>query len=65
MIGAGVAQSVSRLAMGWTTEESELESRDGQECSLPHIFQAGSGVHSPSDPKGTGGSFPGVKSPGE
>jgi hypothetical protein len=31
--GAGIAQSVLRLATGWTTEVSEFESRWGQEFS--------------------------------
>jgi hypothetical protein len=48
--------------MGWTTEGwSEFEYRYGQEFVLLYVFQIGSGVHSASNPKGTGGSFPGGK----
>jgi hypothetical protein len=46
--------------MGWTTEESEFESRWGQEFSLLQIFQTGSEVHRTTCPMGT----PGVKRPG-
>jgi hypothetical protein len=42
---------------GWTTEESEFESRLGQKCSLLKIVQT-------SYPMGTGGSFPGGKAAG-
>jgi hypothetical protein len=45
MNGAGIAQSVQGLAMSWTTEGSEFESRWGQEFSLLHVVQTGSGVH--------------------
>jgi hypothetical protein len=50
--------------MGWTTEGSEFESRWGQEFSLLHVVQTGSGAHPASYPMGTGGSFPGVKRQG-
>jgi hypothetical protein len=40
-------------------EGSEFESQQGQEFSLPHIVQTGSGVH-PTYPMGTVG-LPGVK----
>jgi hypothetical protein len=53
----------SRLATGWTTEGPEFESRKGQEFSVLHIVQTGSGVH-PTYPMGTGGSFPGGKAAG-
>jgi hypothetical protein len=33
------------MAIGWTTEGLEFESRWGQECSLLHVVPAGSGVH--------------------
>jgi hypothetical protein len=59
--GAGIAQSVWRLATGWTTEESQFESRYGQECSLLHAVQTGSGVHPTSFPMGTGVFSPGGK----
>jgi hypothetical protein len=50
--------------MGWTTERSEFESRWGQEFSLLHVVQTGSGVHQTSYPMGAGGSFPGGKAAG-
>jgi hypothetical protein len=43
------------------TEGSEFESRYGQECSLLHVSQTGSGTHPASYQMGTGGSFPGGK----
>jgi hypothetical protein len=51
--------------MGWTIEESEFKSMKGQEFSLLHIVQTGSGVHLTSYPMGTGGEAlsPGVKRP--
>jgi hypothetical protein len=49
---AGIA-----MATGWTTEGCEFESWEGQEFSLLHVAQTGSGVHSVSYPMGTGGSF--------
>jgi hypothetical protein len=36
---------VQQLAMDWTTEWSEFESREDQEFSLLHVVQTGSGVH--------------------
>jgi hypothetical protein len=44
--------------MGWKTGVSEFKSRQCQEFSLLHVVQTGSGVHSPSYPITTGGSFP-------
>jgi hypothetical protein len=41
--GAGIAQSVERLATRWTTEESEFESRYGREISSSDVVQMGSG----------------------
>jgi hypothetical protein len=32
-------------ATGWTTEGSEFEAQQGQELSLLHFDQTGSGVH--------------------
>jgi hypothetical protein len=61
---ARMAQSVWRLAMGWMTKGSELESWWGQEFSLLHVIQTGSGAHSASYPMGTRGTFPRVKQPG-
>jgi hypothetical protein len=53
-----------RLATGWTTERSGFESRKGQEFSLLHVVQTGSGFHPTSYTMGPGGSFSGVKRPG-
>jgi hypothetical protein len=59
----GIAQSVYRLATGWTTEKSEFESRWGQEFSLLFVVQTGSGAHPTSYPIGTGDSSPEGKRP--
>jgi hypothetical protein len=56
---AGVAQSVQRLATGWTG--SEFECRWAQEF---YLLQTGSGVHPTSYPVVTGSLSPGVKRPG-
>jgi hypothetical protein len=64
LLRAGIAQSVQRLATGWTTKGSEFESRWGQEFSLLHVVQTGSGVHPASYTMDTGGSFPGGKAAG-
>jgi hypothetical protein len=45
----------------WITEETGFESQYGQEFSLLHIVQTGSGVNSPSYSMGTEGSFHGGK----
>jgi polyferredoxin len=58
--GAGIVLSVQRLVMGWMTDGSVFESLYGQEFSLFHVFQSGSGAH----PIGTGGSCPGGKATG-
>jgi hypothetical protein len=54
--------------MNWKEFGSNLpwsnRGRWGQEFSLLHVVQTGSGVHSDSYPMGTGGSFPGVKRSG-
>ena len=55
---AGIAQSVLRLATGWTVQGSNS---GGASISAP--FQTGSGVHTTPNTMGTG-SFPGVKRPG-
>jgi hypothetical protein len=47
------------------TDGSEFESRCGQEFSLLHVVQTGSGVHPTSYPMGTWGSFPGGKAAGK
>jgi hypothetical protein len=36
--------------MGWATEGSEFESRYGQQFSILHVIQTGSGVHPTSYP---------------
>jgi hypothetical protein len=61
---AGIAQSVQRLATGWTTEGSEFESWYGQQFSLLHVIQTGSRFRQTSYPMGTGGSFLGGKAAG-
>jgi hypothetical protein len=48
------------LAIDWTTEVSEFVSGLGQEFSLPHIVQTGSGVHLTSCPVGTRGKTAGA-----
>jgi hypothetical protein len=48
----------------WTSKGSEFKSRCGQEFSLLHVVQTGSGVHPSSYPIGTGGSFSGSKATG-
>jgi hypothetical protein len=54
-MGAGIAQSVQRLATGLMTVRSEFE------FPLLHVAQPGSGAHPPSYSIGTGHSIPGVK----
>jgi hypothetical protein len=63
-LGAGISQSVKRLAAGWTSEGSELESRKVKEFSLFNVVQTGPGDHPASYPMCTGDSLPGVKMPG-
>jgi hypothetical protein len=46
--------------MGWMTAGSEFKSRWGQEFSLLHVVQIGSGVHPAFYPMGTGAHSPGV-----
>jgi hypothetical protein len=58
MGGAGIGQSVQRLALGWTVRGSNL---GGARFSAP--VQTGSEAHPASYTTGTG-SFPGVKRPG-
>jgi hypothetical protein len=43
------------MVTGWTTKELEFGSRWGQEFSLLHVVQTGSGIHPTSSPMGTGG----------
>jgi hypothetical protein len=57
--GAGVAQAVQCLTMGWTTGvRSPTEAED---FSSSPCVQTGSGAHPAYCPMGTAGSFPGVK----
>jgi hypothetical protein len=51
-IGAGIAQSVLRLASGWTTESTEI------------VDQINFGAHRASYPKGNGDYFSGGKGGG-
>jgi hypothetical protein len=46
------------------TKGPGFESRWGQELSLLHVVQTGSGAHPASYLMGTGGSFPGGKAAG-
>jgi hypothetical protein len=61
---AAVAQSVYRLATGWTIESSEFESLYCQEYSLPHTVQTGYGVHQSCYPKVPAAHSPGIKQTG-
>jgi hypothetical protein len=58
--------SVVGIATGYGLDDREVvfESRWGQELSLLHVVQTGSGVHPASYPMGTGSPFPGVKTAG-
>jgi hypothetical protein len=57
----GIAYSIYRLAIGWTTLGSEFESRYGQEFSLLHVIKTDCGAQPASYLMGNGDSFPGVK----
>jgi hypothetical protein len=59
-----VAESVWRLAAGWTIEGSEFESRYSQIFPLLHIIQTRSGVHAASYPVGTETLSPVLRRPG-
>jgi hypothetical protein len=52
--------AVERLATGWTTEGSELRSRQGQAFLALNIMQTGSGEHT----RGGGGALTGDKTAG-
>jgi hypothetical protein len=59
--------SIVGIATGYGLENQGVrvfESQWGQEFSLLHVVQTGSGVHPTSYPMGTGGSFPGDKAAG-
>jgi hypothetical protein len=62
--GAGIDQSVERLARDWTAEGSEFESREGQDFSLLHVVQTGSEAHPTSVPMSTRALSWGVKRTG-
>jgi hypothetical protein len=64
MWDGAVLRVVQRLATDWTTEWSDFESRYGQEFSLLHAVQTGSGVHPNSGPREPGALSPEVKGPG-
>jgi hypothetical protein len=64
VLRAGIAQSVQRLSTGWTNKGSQFESRWGQEFSLLHVVETGSGTHPASHPMGIGGNIPGGKAAG-
>jgi hypothetical protein len=55
---AGIAQLVYQLTMGWKTKGLEFECWWGQEFSLLHFIETGSGAHLASYPMGTGDFFP-------
>jgi hypothetical protein len=52
------------IATGYWLDDRGVGFRWGQEFSLLHVVQTGSGVHPTSCPMGTGGSFPGGKAAG-
>jgi hypothetical protein len=56
--GTGIAQSVYRLATGCRAEFVSLR---GQDFSLFHVVQTGSGAHQASCSMCARGSFPGDK----
>jgi hypothetical protein len=63
----GSPDSAVGIATGYELDDrrSEFESRYGQEFSLLHVVQTGSGAHPASYPMGTGGSFHGGKASDE
>jgi hypothetical protein len=54
-LGAGIAQSVQRLATGCTSEESEFDFRLRQKFSILQFLQTGSEAHPAYYPMDTGG----------
>jgi hypothetical protein len=58
---SNVYEPEERSRYSWTTEESEFESRQGQEFSFLYVIQTGSGAYPASYPMENGGSFPGSK----
>jgi hypothetical protein len=61
LMGDGIAQSVYRRAVSWTSEGLQFKSRQGQDFTSLHVVQTGSGAHPSFYSVGTRGSFPGVK----
>jgi hypothetical protein len=55
---------VSRYSEGLRASRPEFDSLQGQDFSLLHVVQTGSGAQTVSYPKGTGGSSQGVKRQG-
>jgi hypothetical protein len=63
-VRAVIAQLVQRWATGWTIGVLGFDSRGGENFSLHHRVQNGSGAHPDSYPMGTRGSFLGGKAAG-
>jgi hypothetical protein len=59
--GAGIAQSVWRLAAGWEAERSEFESRWERDIFLLHVILSGTRAHPVSYSVGTGVKRPGCE----
>jgi hypothetical protein len=57
MWGARIAQSVYRLATGWTAKGPEFRSQYGQDSSPVHVVQTGSEARLASYPMDIRGSF--------
>jgi hypothetical protein len=62
---AGIAQSVYRLATGWTNKGSVYKSRWRKELPLLYVVQTDSGARPASYPMGSGGFFLWEKAAGE
>jgi hypothetical protein len=45
MKGLAMSQSIQRLVTGWMTKQSEFDFRQGQEFSIHHVIQEGSGTY--------------------
>jgi hypothetical protein len=61
---AGIVQSAYRLATGLKKEGLKFESQLGQEFSLLHVVQTGSGAYPASYPINIGSLLSGLKRPG-
>jgi hypothetical protein len=57
-------ESKRNKKFGTISARPEFDSRQGQDFSLLHSVQTGSGAHTASCTMGTGGSFPGGKAAG-